>query len=107
MLSEQWKGAITVSRDGLVPGALLVYEPGIRHADTICVPSYNRNNQRELKALKRAGGDGRGFIVIGDLVDTDGTTAAVYGTYPKAHFITIFTKSADRPLVSNYVADIP
>ncbi|MDI5303878.1 hypothetical protein MJN76_32015, partial [Salmonella enterica subsp. enterica serovar Anatum] len=35
MPSEQWKGIIAVSRGGLVPGALLARELGIRHVDTV------------------------------------------------------------------------
>ncbi|MBL3243992.1 xanthine phosphoribosyltransferase, partial [Klebsiella pneumoniae] len=70
---EQWKGIIAVSRGGLVPGALLARELGIRHVDTVCISSYDHDNQRELKVLKRAEGDGEGFIVIDDLVDTGGT----------------------------------
>ncbi len=69
---EQWKGIIAVSRGGLVPGALLARELGIRHVDTVCISSYDHDNQRELKVLKRAEGDGEGFIVIDDLVDTGG-----------------------------------
>ncbi len=66
MPSEQWKGIIAVSRGGLVPGALLARELGIRHVDTVCISSYDHDNQRELKVLKRAEGDGEGFIVIDD-----------------------------------------
>lgn len=58
MPSEQWKGIIAVSRGGLVPGALLARELGIRHVDTVCISSYDHDNQRELKVLKRAEGDG-------------------------------------------------
>ncbi len=61
MPSEQWKGIIAVSRGGLVPGALLARELGIRHVDTVCISSYDHDNQRELKVLKRAEGDGEGF----------------------------------------------
>lgn len=75
MPSEQWKGIIAVSRGGLVPGALLARELGIRHVDTVCISSYDHDNQRELKVLKRAEGDGEGFIVIDDLVDTGGTAS--------------------------------
>lgn len=96
MPSEQWKGIIAVSRGGLVPGALLARELGIRHVDTVCISSYDHDNQRELKVLKRAEGDGEGFIVIDDLVDTGGTAVAIREMYPKAHFITIF---ANRPVV--------
>lgn len=96
MPSEQWKGIIAVSRGGLVPGALLARELGIRHVDTVCISSYDHDNQRELKVLKRAEGDGEGFIVIDDLVDTGGTAVAIREMYPKAHFVTIF---ANRPVV--------
>lgn len=88
MPSEQWKGIIAVSRGGLVPGALLARELGIRHVDTVCISSYDHDNQRELKVLKRAEGDGEGFIVIDDLVDTGGTAVAIREMYPKAHFVT-------------------
>ncbi len=107
MPSEQWKGIIAVSRGGLVPGALLARELGIRHVDTVCISSYDHDNQRELKVLKRAEGDGEGFIVIDDLVDTGGTAVAIREMYPKAHFVTIFAKPAGRPLVNDYVVDIP
>lgn len=76
MPSEQWKGIIAVSRGGLVPGALLARELGIRHVDTVCISSYDHDNQRELKVLKRAEGDGEGFIVIDDLVDTGGSATS-------------------------------
>ena len=52
-------------------------------------------------------GDGEGFIVIDDLVDTGGTAVAIREMYPKAHFVTIFAKPAGRPLVDDYVIDIP
>ncbi len=64
MPSEQWKGIIAVSRGGLVPGALLARELGIRHVDTVCISSYDHDNQRELKVLKRAEGDGEGSSLM-------------------------------------------
>ncbi|MDI5399893.1 hypothetical protein MJN39_24610, partial [Salmonella enterica subsp. enterica serovar Kentucky] len=50
-----------------------------RVAQLLCL-----HNQRELKVLKRAEGDGEGFIVIDDLVDTGGTAVAIREMYPKA-----------------------
>ena len=46
-------------------------------------------------------------VVIDDLVDTGGTAVAIREMYPKAHFVTIFAKPAGRPLVDDYVVDIP
>ena len=56
--------------------------------------------------LKRAEGDGEGFIVIDDLVDTGGTAVAIREMYPSAP-VPIFAKPAGRPLVDDYVVDIP
>ena len=46
MNSEQWKGIIAVSRGGLVTGALLARELGIRHVDNVCFSRYDHDNQR-------------------------------------------------------------
>ena len=63
---EQWKGIIAVSRGGTVPAALLARELSIRYVDTVCISSYDHDHQREMNVLKRAEGDGEGFIVIDD-----------------------------------------
>ncbi|AFP85161.1 xanthine phosphoribosyltransferase [secondary endosymbiont of Ctenarytaina eucalypti] len=105
--AEQWKGIIAVSRGGLVPAALLSRELGIRHVDTVCIASYDHDNQHNLSVLKRAEGAGERFIVVDDLVDTGGTAKAIRKMYPKAHFVTIFAKGAGRPLVDDYIIDIP
>lgn len=105
--ADKWTGIIAVSRGGLVPAGLLARELGIRYVDTVCISSYDHDNQREMKVLKRAEGDGEGFIVVDDLVDTGGTAKAIRDMYPKAHFVTIFAKPAGRPLVDDYVVDIP
>lgn len=105
--ADQWKGIIAVSRGGLVPASLLARELNIRCVDTVCISSYDHDNQREMQVLKRAKGDGEGFIVVDDLVDTGGTAKAIREMYPKAHFATLFAKPAGRQLVDDYVVDIP
>ena len=105
--ATQWKGIIAVSRGGLVPASLLARELGLRYVDTVCISSYDHDNQRELTVLKRAEGDGEGFIVVDDLVDTGGTAQAIRQMYPKARFVTIFAKPQGRKLVDDYVVDIP
>ncbi|GGD06631.1 hypothetical protein GCM10011513_00340 [Franconibacter daqui] len=44
---------------------------------------------------------------VDDLVDTGGTAVAIREMYPKARFVTIFAKPAGKPLVDDYVIDIP
>lgn len=48
-------------------------------------------------------GDGEGYIVVDDLVDTGGTAQAISDMYPKGYFMTIFSKPPGHPLVDNYV----
>ncbi len=49
MPSEQWKGIIAVSRGGLVPGALLARELGIRHAIPFVFPATITTTSASLK----------------------------------------------------------
>lgn len=106
--ASQWKGIIAVSRGGLFPAAVLARELGIRHVETVCIASYHDHvEQGELKVLHRASGDGEGFIVVDDLVDTGNTARAIREMYPKARFVTVFAKPAGVPLVDDYVIDIP
>lgn len=109
--ASQWKGIVAVSRGGLVPAAILARELGIRYVDTVCISSYDHDNQREKLILKHADCEqqngGEGFIIIDDLVDTGGTAQSIREMFPKAKFVTIFAKPAGKPLVDDYVIDIP
>src|ERR1700733_13882345 len=78
-----WKGIIAVTRGGLVPAALVARELDIRLVDTICVTSYAagkgggaEQEQAEVRILKGVVGDGDGYLLIDDLVDS-GRTAQV------------------------------
>ncbi|WP_407332431.1 xanthine phosphoribosyltransferase [Enterovibrio sp. 27052020O] len=104
--AEQWKGIIAVSRGGLVPAAILARELGIRHVDTVCISSYDHDHQRDMQVIKKADGDGEGFIVVDDLVDTGGTAEVIRNMYPKAKFVTVCAKPAGKHLVDDYVVDI-
>lgn len=104
--ADQWVGIIAVSRGGLVPAAILARELGIRHIDTVCISSYDHDHQRDMRVLKRAEGDGEGFIVVDDLVDTGGTAEVIREMYPKAKFVTVCAKPAGKHLVDDYVVDI-
>ncbi len=105
--ANQWKGIIAVSRGGLFPAAVLARELGLRHVETVCIASYDHDAQGELVVLHRAEGDGEGFIVVDDLVDTGNTAKEIRKMYPKAHFVTVFAKPQGAPLVDDYVVDIP
>ncbi len=107
--ASQWKGIIAVSRGGLFPAAVLSRELGIRHVETVCIASYEDHFTQSdtLRVIHRAKGDGEGFIVVDDLVDTGNTAKAIREMYPKARFVTVFAKPAGAPLVDDYIIDIP
>ncbi|MGL4826404.1 MAG: xanthine phosphoribosyltransferase [Vibrionaceae bacterium] len=105
--ASQWQGIIAVSRGGLVPAAILARELGLRYVDTVCISTYDHDHQREMRLLKKAEGDGAGFLIVDDLVDTGGTAEVIRGLYPKGKFVTICAKPAGKHLVDEYIVDVP
>ncbi|MCC4276117.1 xanthine phosphoribosyltransferase [Marinomonas communis] len=108
-----WKGIIAITRGGLVPAAILCREMDIRLIDTICVVSYDSseeggaaNVQGDLRILKGVEGDGEGYILIDDLVDTGKTAREIRKMLPKAHFATIYAKPAGKPLVDTFITEV-
>jgi xanthine phosphoribosyltransferase len=109
---SDWKGIIAVTRGGLVPAALVARELDIRLVDTICVTSYGSGEgggaeqvQGSVKVLKGVTGDGEGYLLIDDLVDTGRTAQSVRQLLPKAHFATLYAKPAGRPFVDTVVKE--
>jgi xanthine phosphoribosyltransferase len=107
-----WKGIIAITRGGLVPAALVARELDIRLVDTICVTSYSSSGtgsaeqtQSEVRILKGIPGDGEGFLLIDDLVDSGRTAQFVRHLLPKAHFATLYAKPAGRPIVDTCVKE--
>jgi xanthine phosphoribosyltransferase len=110
-----FEAIVCITRGGLVPAAIVARELNLRIIETICVKSYgNPTEQGELKVLKgvadsiRAGrdGEGRGVLIVDDLVDTGRTGQVVRALLPKAHFATVYAKPAGRPLVDTYVTEV-
>lgn len=101
-----WQGIIAIARGGLVPAAIVARELDVRLVDTICIKSYDDRSQGDLTVLKSVSGDGAGWLIIDDLVDTGLTARAVREMLPKAHFATIYAKPAGRPLVDTYVTEV-
>jgi len=107
-----WRGIIAITRGGLVPAALVARELDIRLVDTICVTSYSKGAvgeadqvRSDVKLLKGVEGDGDGFLLIDDLVDSGRTAQVVRKFLPKAHFATIYAKTAGRPFVDTCVKE--
>ncbi len=108
----EWKGIIALTRGGLVPAALVARELDIRLIDTVCIVSYDETApgheakaQGRLRWLKSVEGDGDGWLLIDDLVDTGGTARAVRERLPKAHFATLYATPLGRPGVDTFVKE--
>ena len=104
--SGPWKGIVAVTRGGLVPAAVVARELEVRLIDTLCIASYDDRQQGEMTVLKRVEGDGQGWLIIDDLVDTGKTAKAVREMLPRAHFATIYAKPAGRPLVDTFITEV-
>ena len=101
-----WKGIVAITRGGLVPAAVVARELELRLIDTLCIASYDDRQQGEMTVLKRVEGDGQGWLIIDDLVDTGRTAKAVREMLPRAHFATIYAKPAGRPLVDTFITEV-
>jgi xanthine phosphoribosyltransferase len=56
--------------------------------------------------LPAAAGDGTGWLLIDDLVDTGTTARVVRALLPRAHFATVYAKAAGKPLVDDFVTEV-
>ena len=103
---------VAITRGGLVPAALVARELEIRLIDTICVTSYEAGEgntaaqvQGSINVLKGVPGDGEGYLLIDDLVDTGKTAKVVRQLLPKAYFATLYAKPSGRPVVDTCVKE--
>ncbi len=104
-----------ITRGGLVPAAIVARELNIRLIETVCVVSYqDYKRQGELHLIKGVaaevarigGGEGRGVLIVDDLVDTGKTAQIVRAILPKAHFAAVYAKPMGRPLVDTFITEV-
>jgi xanthine phosphoribosyltransferase len=108
-----WKGIISVTRGGLVPAAIVARELDIRIIETVAVVGYEADDTKpslatEARVLKAAAnaGDGEGWLIVDDLVDTGRTAEVLRKMLPKAHFATVYAKPLGKPLVDTFVTEV-
>ena len=75
-----WKGVVDITRGGLIPTAIIAQELDLRVIETVGIKGYNADNAspeiaEEAVVLKKPCdvGDGAGWLVVDDLVDTGRT----------------------------------
>ena len=104
---DYFKGIIAITRGGLVPAAIIAREMDIHLVDTVCISSYDwKDKKGEAEVLKGVQGDGAGWLLIDELVDTGRTAKIVKQMVPKAHFATVYAKPAGRGEVDTYITEV-
>jgi xanthine phosphoribosyltransferase len=113
--SGPFEAIVCITRGGLVPAAIVARELDIRLIETVCIASYGVPGQQgELRLIKDiakkivdvAGGEGKGVLIVDDLVDTGKTARVVRGLLPRAHFATVYAKPMARPLVDTFITEV-
>ena len=110
---EKFRAIVCITRGGLVPAAIIAREMDIRLIETVCVASYEGENQRgEVRLIKAptpeiAGENGgEGVLIVDDLVDTGETARLVRDMLPKAHFAAVYAKPAGRAMVDSFITEV-
>lgn len=103
-----WAGIVAITRGGLIPAAIIARELECRLIESVSIVTYNDENRGEPVVTKfpLAAGDGAGFLIIDDLVDSGSTAKAVRNLLPKAHFATVYAKPAGKAMVDTFITEV-
>lgn len=103
-----WTGIIGITRGGLVPACIVARELDIKLVETLCISSYDHQNQRTADVLKvpADAGDGEGWLIIDDLVDTGNTFRIAREILPKAHYACIYAKPAGANTCDTFITEV-
>jgi xanthine phosphoribosyltransferase len=110
-------GIIAITRGGLIPAAIIARELDVRLVESVSIVTYAAGSGGTLIEEEQGGapvvikppsaaGDGSGFLIIDDLVDTGTTARVVRGLLPLAHFASVYAKPAGRGGVDDYITEV-
>ena len=104
---QAWKGIIAVTRGGMVPACIVARELDIKLIETLCISSYEHKDQRSANIHKKPDiGDGKGWLVIDDLVDTGNTFKLARGLLPKAHYACVYAKPMALATTDTFITEV-
>jgi len=103
-----WRGIVAVSRGGLIPAAIVARELECRLVESVSVTAYDEETPGPPAIIKppSAAGDGTGFLVVDDLVDTGATIRAVRALLPRAHYGCVYAKPAGRDSIDTFITEV-
>jgi xanthine phosphoribosyltransferase len=108
-------GIVAITRGGLIPAAVVARELDVRLVETVSVLSYAAGEGLLAEEARgapmvvkppAAAGDGTGFLIVDDLVDTGATARVVRALLPRAHFACVYAKPAGRALVDTFITEV-
>lgn len=106
-----FRGVVAITRGGLIPAAIIARELECRLVESVSIATYaedSSDSRGEPEVIKHpaAAGDGEGFLIVDDLVDTGTTARVVRALLPRAHFACIYAKPAARDVVDSFVTEV-
>lgn len=103
-----FKGIVAITKGGLIPAAIVARELDCRVIETVSIATYDEFTPGQPRVLKppAAAGDGAGWLIVDDLVDTGTTGRVVRALLPAAHFATVYAKPAGRPIVDSFITEV-
>ena len=113
-----FRGIVAITRGGLIPAAIIGRELDCRLIESVSVVSYDQGDgigrageetQGTARVVKppAAAGDGEGFLIIDDLVDSGVTAQLVRSLLPRATFACLYAKPSGRPATDLFVVEVP
>lgn len=105
---QPFHGIVAITRGGLIPAAIIARELECRLIETVSIVTYDEQVRGDPVVTKppAAAGDGTGFLIIDDLVDTGATARTVRELLPRAHFATVYAKPAGKALVDTFITEV-
>jgi xanthine phosphoribosyltransferase len=106
-----YKGIVAITRGGLIPSSIIARELDLRVIDSISIISYDDRVQGDpliAKDIDRSLiGDGEGWLIIDDLVDSGVTARLVKKHIPKGHLATVYAKPQGQDAVDTFAVAVP
>jgi xanthine phosphoribosyltransferase len=110
-------GIVAIARGGLIPAAIVARELDVRLVETLSIATYAAGSSGTLIEEERRGapvvikppaaaGDGTGFLIVDDLVDTGATARVVRALLPRAHLAAVYAKPAGRDAVDSFITEV-
>lgn len=104
----EWKGIVAVTRGGMVPACIVARELDLKNIETFCISSYDHKDQRNAIIIKKPDniGDGAGWIIIDDLVDSGNTFKIAREHFPAAHYACVYAKPDGAETTDTYITEV-